>query len=32
LIHDDPVGVKCRWNRGWAASQVLISLRPPRRG
>ena len=25
LTQDDPVGVKWMWNRGWRASQVLIS-------
>ena len=24
LIHDEPVGVKCRWKRGWRASQVRM--------
>ena len=23
--HDELVGVKCRWNRGWAASQAPIA-------
>ena len=23
--HEDLVGVKCRWNRGWAASQSRIT-------
>ena len=25
LIHDEPVGVKCRWNRGRLASQALMA-------
>jgi hypothetical protein len=25
LIQLDPVGVKCMWNRGWRASQALMS-------
>jgi hypothetical protein len=25
LIHDDPVGVKWTWKRGWRASQSWIS-------
>ena len=25
LIHEDPVGVKCRWNRGCRASQSRIA-------
>jgi len=25
LIHDEPVGVKCRWKRGWRASQSRMA-------